>query len=58
MKKRKKKENIVKSVLKQARKESRESEIRTHGKPVNYQKIATSKKTYNRKKNKPLTDED
>lgn len=58
MKKRKRKENIVKIILKQARKESRETEIRTHGKPINYNRVVPSKRTYNRKKNKPLTNED
>lgn len=35
-----------------ARKQSREEEIRLHGKPVNYRKVTESKNRYNRKKNK------
>ena len=38
--------------VKAARKQSREEEIQTHGKPVNYRKVMASKKQYNRKKNK------
>ena len=38
--------------VKSARKNSREEEIRDHGKPVNYRKVIASKKQFNRKKNK------
>ena len=38
--------------VKAARKQSREEEIRTYGKLINYRKVMTSKKQYNRKKNK------
>lgn len=43
---------IVMQAVKASRKQSREEEIKTHGKPVNYKKIVVSKKVYNRKKNK------
>ncbi len=39
MKKSKRKNNIIKDALKQARKESREAEIKAHGKPINHTKI-------------------
>ena len=35
-----------------ARKQSREEEIKTYGKSINYRKVMASKKQYNRKKNK------
>ena len=38
--------------VKAARRESREEEIRLHGKPVNHHRVVTSKKVYNRKKDK------
>lgn len=38
--------------VKAARKQSREEEIQTHGKSINYRKVMASKKQYNRKKNK------
>ena len=38
--------------VKAARKQSREEEIQTHGKSINYRKVMESKKQYNRKKNK------
>ncbi|OQA01429.1 MAG: hypothetical protein BWY70_00382 [Bacteroidetes bacterium ADurb.Bin408] len=44
--------------VKASRKASREEEIRLHGKPVNYQKIAISKKIYNRKRNKAELNDD
>lgn len=47
----KKKNNVLEQV-KAARKQSREEEIQSHGKPVNYKKIIESKKVFNRKKNK------
>ena len=43
---------IVMQTIKASRKQSREEEIETHGKPINYNKIVVSKKVYNRKKNK------
>lgn len=49
--KQKKKDSILQQV-KATRKQSREEEIKTHGKLINYRKIMTSKKLYNRKKNK------
>lgn len=36
--------------VKAARKQSRDEEIQTHGKPINYRKVMDSKKQYNRKK--------
>lgn len=50
MKKGKRKQNIIKDVLKQARKESREAEIKAHGKPINRTKIQASSKAYKRNK--------
>lgn len=47
----KKKNNVLQQV-KASRKQSREEEIKNHGKPINYQKIIVSKKIYNRKNNK------
>ena len=38
--------------VKAARKQSREEEIQTYGKLINYRKVMASKKQYNRKKNK------
>jgi hypothetical protein len=38
--------------VKAARKQSREEEIKTHGKAINYRKIMETKKAYNRKTNK------
>lgn len=52
----KKKNNVLEQV-KAARKQSREEEIKSHGKPVNYKKIIESKKVFNRKKNKADADE-
>jgi|GEM_PF-197204 len=49
--KQKKKSSLIEQV-KAARKQSREEEIRTHGKSINYRKVMASKKQYNRKKNK------
>ena len=48
----KKKMNSVLEQIKSARKQSREEEIQTHGKSINYRKVMESKKLYNRKKNK------
>ncbi len=55
--KKKKKIKKVLFAVKSARKASREEEIRQHGKPVNYQKIAASKKVYNRNRNKADVDD-
>jgi hypothetical protein len=49
--KQKKKGSIMEQV-KSARKQSRDEEIREHGKSINYRKVMASKKQYNRKKNK------
>jgi len=46
-----KKQKFIIQVVKVARKQSREEEIRTFGKPLNYNKIIPSKKFYNRKRN-------
>ena len=51
MKPKKKKINPIKDVLKAARKESREDEIKAHGKPVLHTKVVQSKNKYNRRKN-------
>jgi hypothetical protein len=47
-----KKKNSVLEQVKATRKQSREEEIHTHGKSINYRKVMESKKQYNRKKNK------
>ncbi len=47
-----KKKNVMTDVIIASRKKSREEEIAAHGKPVNYRKIVSSKKVYNRKRNK------
>ena len=47
-----KKKNSVMEQVKAARKQSREEEILTHGKSINYRKVMASKKQYDRKKNK------
>lgn len=47
-----KKKNSVLEQVKAARKQSRDEEIQTHGKSINYRKVMASKKQYNRKKNK------
>ena len=48
----KKKKDMAVLAVKAARRESREEEIRLHGKPVNHHRVVTSKKVYNRKKDK------
>ncbi|VBB46909.1 conserved hypothetical protein [uncultured Paludibacter sp.] len=48
MKRKKKKNDQIKDIIKSARKQSREDEINAHGKPILYQKIETSKKKYKR----------
>ena len=50
MKPKKKKINTIKDVLKAARKESREDEIKAHGKPVLHTKVVQPKNKYNRGK--------
>ena len=52
-----KKKNKVLEQVKASRKQSREEELKTHGKAINYRKIMESKKVYNRKKNKADADE-
>ena len=47
-----KKKHTVMVQVKAARKQSREEEIKEHGKSINYRKVMASKKQYNRKKNK------
>lgn len=47
-----KKRSSILEQVKSARKQSREEEIQTHGKSINYRKVMESKKQYNRKKNK------
>jgi len=49
--KQKKKSSIMEQV-KASRKQSREEELKVHGKVINYQKVMATKKLYNRKKNK------
>lgn len=49
--------NKVLEQVKASRKQSREEELKTHGKAINYRKIMESKKVYNRKKNKADADE-
>ena len=46
----KRKHNLIKDVLKTARKESRDAEIKAHGKLIYHTKIVQSKKEYNRRK--------
>ncbi len=52
MKKKKKKKSILTEYVKANRKGSREAELENHSRPVSYNRIHTSKKVYNRKKNK------
>ncbi len=52
-----KKKNKVLEQVKAMRKQSREEEIKTHGKPINYKKIIASKKLYKRKNKKADTNE-
>ena len=47
-----KKKNKVLEQVKAMRKQSREEEIKSHGKPINYKKIIASKKLYKRKNKK------
>ena len=49
----KKKNKKILEIVKAVRKQSRQEEINLHGKPINVSKVVTSKKIYNRKKNKP-----
>ena len=48
----KKSAKFVIQAVKASRKQSRDEEIKTYGKPLNYNKIVASKKVYNRKNNK------
>ena len=52
-----KKKNKVLEQVKAMRKQSREDEIKSHGKPINYKKIIASKKLYKRKNKKADTNE-
>ncbi len=54
MKTKKKKFNPIKDALKAARKESRENEIKAHGKPVLHTKVVQPENKYNRRKNKKI----
>ena len=54
MKPKKKKVNPIKDVLKAARKESRDEEIKAHGKLVLHTKVVQPKNKYNRSKNKKI----
>jgi len=54
--KQKKKKAIIEQI-KASRKQSREEEIKMHGKSINYSKIIKSKKLYSRKKNKADAEE-
>ena len=47
-----KKKNKILEQVKASRKQSREDEISSHGKVINFHKIVETKKVYNRKKNK------
>lgn len=51
-KKRTKNHKQVLDILKRARKESREAEIKAHGTPLPQHKVQQSKKVYNRKREK------
>ena len=48
----KKKKDMAVLAVKAARRESREEEIRLHGKPIRHHHVVASKKVYNRKKDK------
>lgn len=50
MKSKKKNSNPIKDILKTVRKESREAEIKAHGKPIRQSKVAESKTAYKRNK--------
>ncbi|MHB9054932.1 MAG: hypothetical protein ACYC2P_02100 [Paludibacteraceae bacterium] len=50
MKPKRKKPNLIKDLLRVARKESRETEIKAHGKSINRPKAQKSPKTYKRVK--------
>ncbi len=53
-----KRKKAIIAQVKASRKQSREEEIKTHGKSINYNKIIESKKIYSRKKNKAVTEND
>ena len=50
MKRKKNKNDQIKDIIKSARKQSREDEIKAFGKPILHQKVEESKKTYKRLK--------
>ncbi len=50
----KKKNSPIKDALKAVRKESREEEIKAHGKSVLHTKVVQSKNKYNRRKNNEI----
>ncbi len=52
-----KKKNKLLEQVKAMRKQRREEEIKSHGKPINYKKIIASKKHYKRKNKKADTNE-
>ena len=54
MKPKKKKVNPIKDALKAARKESREEEIKAHGKLILHTKVVQPKNKYDRSKNKKI----
>lgn len=56
-KKKSKQQKIVIQAVKASRKQSREEEIKTYGKAINYNKIVISKKIYNRKKHNNLSED-
>ena len=47
-----KKKSAVMVQVKAARKQSRDEELKAHGKSINYRRVIESKIVYNRKKNK------
>ena len=51
-KKKSNKQQFIIQVVEVARKQSREEEIKIYGKPLNFNKVIPSKKTYNRQRNK------
>lgn len=48
----KKKKNQLDDYIRASRKGSREAELENHSHSINYNRVHTSKKVYNRKKNK------
>lgn len=49
--------NKVLEQVKASRKQSRDEELKAHGKAINHRKIVETKRVYNRKKNKADADE-